>query len=287
MTDGNLAAEARKAREAAHLSQAELAARAGVSSQTIWRLEGGRPIAADSVRAVAAALGIDAATLPPRPAQSTMPSTGDTDPHWRDLSCRLAESGERILASEPADVERYRAVAAGARPPAVDGHRTIQRIAAATRPDMEVWLILAILALAGVALAVQASHLADLRGLVTYRAYAALTLSLSAASAAPFVRAWLLNAPVRRHDRHAAGLAARLAAERYVVTDRAAYVVARAPDGHYAWRRMGLPAASTSRRPVDEAAPGMDSLTLRDGSGAFLDLLAPLAGGDVEAALAR
>jgi transcriptional regulator with XRE-family HTH domain len=75
----------RAAREAARLTQAHLASMAGVSTRTVMRVEGGALASADTIRAICAALKIDAATLPAAaatgsnagPAEEVGPETAD------------------------------------------------------------------------------------------------------------------------------------------------------------------------------------------------------------------
>lgn len=54
----------RRARASARMTQRHLAAAAGVSERTVSRAERGDPVAAESVRALCAVLGLDAAALP-------------------------------------------------------------------------------------------------------------------------------------------------------------------------------------------------------------------------------
>ena len=58
----------RTAREEKFLSQRELAGRAGVNHNTVWRIEGGGPVEAHprTIRKIAEALSVDPASLVPK-----------------------------------------------------------------------------------------------------------------------------------------------------------------------------------------------------------------------------
>lgn len=60
----------------ANLSQAELAARAGLSRETVSRLERGERPRLDTARAVSRALGVDVATLFPENEEGAPPANG-------------------------------------------------------------------------------------------------------------------------------------------------------------------------------------------------------------------
>lgn len=277
----DLAASVRLARESVHLTQAELATRAGVSMQTVSRIERGLSAAEDSVRAVAAALNVDAAMLPRRPTRSAMPGKGETDPHWREFLAAVAEAGEKVIASERTDLGRYDTQAAMSEPRVetlLDGE--VVPVAWLLLGFVGWTLLTGLTCIAAAVAGIEADDTAQ-DTIMLLAAIPAVTFMVAG------FRAWARNAPRRAHGTAAGNMAESLRGERYVVTDRAAYVARRSEVGTYAWRRMPLPAPLSSRSPIDAMAPEVTSLTLGDAAGNTLTLLAPVPGGTVETALAK
>ena len=281
MADGGanaLGAAVRRAREALHLSQAELAARAGVSLQTVSRVERGQTVAADSVRALAAALGIDAADLPRRPVRSAMPDVGETDPHWRDFLAAVGDAGEKALASGRPERGRYLAMAAPTRP-------TVETLLPPMLP--EAWAAISCMAWMGsFCLAIMVEFSVDARDERLQVITLLVTALASACLLASGLKAHGMHRPGWTHDDAMEAMSSALDAERHLVTDRAAYVATRSGQGTYSWRRMALPAAIVRHEPVDAIVPDLASLILEDAAGNMLTLMAPVPGGAVETALA-
>lgn len=280
-SDNGLAAALRRAREALHLSQAELAARAGVSMQTVSRVERGMPVAGDTVRAVAAAMGIDAAALPPRPVRDAMPGLGVTDPHWRDFVSTLAEAGEKVVAWEDANRERYVAMAAPARPTA----RTL--LPGDWEPST--WFCMALAMSQAVPLTLGLMHQDSFGHRPELAIEVAVYMACCALSGIAFlvgIGTWRKHAPVRAHDMAVATMAEALGHERHVITDRAAYVAMGGGGRAYSWKRMALPVPFVRSVPVDGIAPDVCAVVLEDAAGDTLTFRSPQAGGAVTRALA-
>lgn len=96
----SLADSIRHARERRHLTQDELAIRAGVSARSIRRIENGQRVASETIRSVAAALDVDAVDLPsqsPAPADRPSPAPeGVVSLLDEAILKTVAQAGERI-----------------------------------------------------------------------------------------------------------------------------------------------------------------------------------------------
>jgi transcriptional regulator with XRE-family HTH domain len=87
------------ARARLHLTQDDMALRAGVSIRSVRRIENGQRVSTDTLRAVAAAIDVDVGTFPARPLPET-PDTGTVSFVDAAIRKEIAAAGECILAEE-------------------------------------------------------------------------------------------------------------------------------------------------------------------------------------------